>query len=160
MRVIGTSFKFNYWKNRPQCFRLVNCAKKTVTRMNGIQITHHISLRMGETLNVKPTTHIRRAGSRTPDLVLDDRRQTQAVGDHERRVDTEIPERPQPFTEGLTRRSSSSAHVSPTDVAIPPSAIPHSVHPPAKLSSKNADARQLRGRHATEILTIGRTESR
>ena len=33
------------------------------------------------------------------------RKQTQAVGDHERRVETELPERLQPFKEGLTRES-------------------------------------------------------
>ena len=35
---------------------------------------------------------------------LDDRKQTQALGDHERRVETELPEWLQLFTEGLTRR--------------------------------------------------------
>ena len=39
---------------------------------------------------------------------LDDRKQTQAVGDHERRVETELLEWLQLFTEGLTRRFSSS----------------------------------------------------
>ena len=39
---------------------------------------------------------------------LDDRKQTQAVGDHERRVETELREWLQLFTEGLTRRFSSS----------------------------------------------------
>ena len=39
---------------------------------------------------------------------LDDRKQTQAVGDHERRVETELLEWLQLFTEGLTRGFSSS----------------------------------------------------
>ena len=43
----------------------------------------------------------------------------------------------QPFTEALTRGSSSATDVSPTDVAIPPSAIPPSAHPPPKLSSND-----------------------
>ena len=34
---------------------------------------------------------------------LDDRKQTKAVGDHELRVETELPERLQPFMEGKTR---------------------------------------------------------
>ena len=39
-----------------------------------------------------------------PTEVLDDRKQTQAVGNPECRVETELPEWQQPFTEGLTRR--------------------------------------------------------
>ena len=40
----------------PSPGNLFNCAKKTVTRMNGIQVSHHVSSRMGETSSVKPTT--------------------------------------------------------------------------------------------------------
>ena len=43
---------------------------------------------------------------------LDDLKRTPAVGDHEQRVATDLPESLQPFTEGLTRVSSSSTHVS------------------------------------------------
>ena len=98
---------------------------------------------------------------------LDDRKQKRAVGDYEQRVETELPERLQPFMEGLTHGSSSSTDVSPADVAIPPPAIPHSAHLPAKSSSVTAGgkyhlithfpktriamyaaARKLRERHA------------
>ena len=41
-------FKFYYWKNHPRYFRCANGARKTVIRMNGIQINHHISSRMVE----------------------------------------------------------------------------------------------------------------
>ena len=49
-------------------------------------------------------------------------------GDHERRVETTLPEWLQPVTEGLTRGFSSSADLSPADVAIPLPAIPPSAH--------------------------------
>ena len=52
------------------------------------------------------------------------------MGDHELRVEPEIPEWLQPFTEGSTRRSSSSTAVSPADAATPPPALPPSAHPP------------------------------
>ena len=66
------------------------------------------------------------------------RKLAQAVGDHERRVETELPKWLQPFTEGWTRGSSCSTDVSPADVAIPPPAIHPSAHPPAKLTSNNS----------------------
>ena len=66
---------------------------------------------------------------------LDDRKPAQAVDDHEGRVETKLPEWLQPFTEGLTRGSSSSTDVSPPDVTIPSPAIPPSPHPPAKPTS-------------------------
>ena len=36
-------FMSNDWQNHPRCSRWVNCARKTVIRMNGIQVSHHIS---------------------------------------------------------------------------------------------------------------------
>ena len=108
---------------------------------------------------------------------LDDRKQTRVVGDHGLWVETELPERLQPFTEGLTRVSSSSTDVSPADVEVPPPVIPLPAHLPAETIwnkaggqhnlftlfrktriAKDAVARKLRRRHAEEILTIGRTE--
>ena len=79
----------------------------------------------------------RRASNRTPDGGSGRPEADTAVGDHERRVETELPERRQPVLEGLTRESSSLTDVSPVDVAITP-AIPPSAHPPAKPTSKPA----------------------
>ena len=57
MSVIWTClFKFNDRKNHPRYSRWVNCAKKLVTRMNGIQVSHHTSSRMEERSSVKPTS--------------------------------------------------------------------------------------------------------
>ena len=42
-------FRFNFSENHPRYSRWVNCAEKTVSRMNGIQVRHHIS-------SVKPIT--------------------------------------------------------------------------------------------------------
>ena len=50
-------FTFNYWKNHPLYFRWVNCAKRKVTRVNGIQVSHHISSRKGETRVYNRQTH-------------------------------------------------------------------------------------------------------
>ena len=47
---------------------------------------------------------------------LGDRKPAQAVGDHELHAETEFPEFLEPFTEGLTRTSSSSTDVSPAGV--------------------------------------------
>ena len=50
---------------------------------------------------------------------LKDRKQTRAVDDRALQVEREVPEWLQPFTEGVTRESSSSTDVSPADVAVP-----------------------------------------
>ena len=99
------------------------------------------------------------------------------------RVETQLPEWLESFTEGLTRGLSSSTDVSAADVAVPLPAIFQQFmisHPPAKLTSessggkyisysltfpktqnaKHAGARNLRERHSEEILTIGRTQLR
>ena len=97
--------------------------------------------------------------------VLGDQKLAQVVGNDEQSVVTEILEWLQPFTEGLTRGSSSSTDVSPVDPAA---------HPPAKLISNRAGRKHIlfilfstdpycevcRGCHAEEILMIGRTELR
>ena len=94
---------------------------------------------------------------------LDGWKQTQAVGDHERRVETEVPEWLQPFKEGLTFFQ--------FDRCI------SSCHPPAKFVSKKAGGKNnsfvrfptdpncevCRRKKVTrspceEILTIGWTE--
>ena len=67
---------------------------------------------------------------------LGDRKPAQAVEDHERRVETKLPEWLQPFTEGLTRGSSSSTDVPPADGAIQPPALPASAHPPTPRRSE------------------------
>ena len=36
-----------FWISHPQYFRLVHCAKKMGTRNDGIQVSHHVSSRMG-----------------------------------------------------------------------------------------------------------------
>ena len=69
---------------------------------------------------------------------LEDRNQTRAVGDHEFHSDTELPEWRQPFTEGSTRRSSSSTDVSPADLDTPPPASSLSAHLPARRTSNKA----------------------
>ena len=61
------------------------------------------------------------------------------LGDHERRVWNRIlPAWRQPFTEGVTRRCSSSADLCPADVATPPPGILLSAHPPAQITSNKA----------------------
>ena len=74
----------------------------------------------------------------TQTKALGDRKQARAVGDHERRVETQLQEWLQPFIGGLTRGSSISTDASPTDVAIPPPAIPPSAHPRAKPTSNQS----------------------
>ena len=69
---------------------------------------------------------------------LGHRKQTRAKSDHELRVETELPEWLQPFTEGWTRGSSSSTDVPPPDVTIPAPALPPFAHPPAKPTSNKA----------------------
>ena len=69
---------------------------------------------------------------------LGDRRQTRAVGDHERQAEIDLPEWLQPFTKGLTVESSSSTDVSQADVEMPPPAPPPSAHPPAKQASNES----------------------
>ena len=100
-------FTFNYWKNDPR-FRWVNCAK-TVSRMNGTQVSHHIRVEKTEctTDNHIPLFLPRRASNRTPD-----------PSSGWREADTNGG-RPR-IASGLTRRSSSSTAVSPADVEIPP----------------------------------------
>ena len=58
--------------------------------------------------------------------------QAQAVGDHERRVETLFTEWLQPLTEGLTGESSSPTDVSPADLHMPLPALLLSSHPLAK----------------------------
>ena len=70
--------------------------------------------------------------------VLDERKQTRAVGDHEVLVETGLPEWLQPLTEGWTRGSSSSTDVLPADVSIPAPAILPSVVPPTKPTSNKS----------------------
>ena len=67
---------------------------------------------------------------------LGDRKPAQAVEDHERRVETKLPEWPQQFTEGLTRGSSSSTDVPLADGAIQPPALPPSAHGPTPRRSE------------------------
>ena len=66
-----------------------------------------------------------------------DQKQTRAAGNHELKVETDLPERPQTFAEGLRRRSSSSTDVSRAGVEIPPALSPPA-HPPAKPTSNRA----------------------
>ena len=49
-------FKFNHWQNHPRYSRWEICAKRMVTRMTDIQVSHHISSEMGRKLIAKPTT--------------------------------------------------------------------------------------------------------
>ena len=112
--------------------------------MNGIQVSHHIPSRMGETSAVSSTTTSPRLSwackqpiTRRMLWVTGSKRELLATM-HELQVETELPEWLQPFTEGVRRGSSSSTDVSPADVAIPPPALSPSTHPPAKPSSKRA----------------------
>ena len=117
--------------------------RKTVIGMNGILVSHDVSSRMGEQSCVKLTTTFPwwsqacKQPNTRPKLWTTGK-QRRAVGDHELRVETELPESLQPLTEGLTRGSSSSTDVSPADVAIPPPALLFSAHPPAKLTFKHS----------------------
>ena len=156
----------------------VNCKQKAVTRKNGLQVGHQISSRVGRNSSAKPTTTFHWLSQQATEhqtKALDDLKRTQAVGDQERSVETQLPGWLQPFTEGASRGSSSSTDV---DVAQPLAAILSSSHPPATPHfkqlrrkaqcvhsfsrrpriAKYADARKLRERHAEEIRTIGRTE--
>ena len=80
--------------------------RKTVIRINGIQVSHRFSSRIEEIecetdkhfLSVDPS--VQAAEHQTK--ALGDRKRTQAVGDRERQVETDYREWPQPFTEGLT----------------------------------------------------------
>ena len=127
-------------------------------------------IKIGKKLECKTNNHMPLVSlgvqaNRTSDPKLwKNGREHQLSGDHERGVAAEIQNGFQQVVEGLTRGSSSLTYVSP---AV-------SAHPPAKHISnksrgkrnlfnttriaKSADARKLRGRHAEEILTIGRTE--
>ena len=130
-------------KESPRYFSLGTwCEDKTGTRMNGTPASHHIPSRMGETPNVKPTTSFpgwsQVQTNEHRSKALGDWKQAQALGDHERRVEIQLPERLRPFMEGLTMGSSSSTNVSPAAVAIPPSAIHPSVRPLAKAASNKS----------------------
>ena len=110
--------------------------------MNGIQISHPFSPRMGENIECKTGNRITQVvlGVQATDhqtQALDDRKQRRAVGDHNLRVDAELPEWLQPFTEGLTSGSSSSTDVSAAEVEIPPPANSLSAHPPSKPNPNN-----------------------
>ena len=89
-----------------------DCARRAVFRMNGIQVSHHISSTVGETSNVKTTTssswlsQVCKQPNTRPTLWT-------TTSTHQRRVDTDLTEWPQPFTDGLTQGSSSSTDVSP-----------------------------------------------
>ena len=63
------------------------------------------------------------------------------------RVETDLPEWLQPFTEGLTGGSSSSTDVSPADVEIPPQAIAPPAHLPAKSTSNRASGKHRLSTH-------------
>ena len=130
-------FKFDSWKNHPLCSRCVKCAKKT------LQVRHQISPRMGEQSSVKRTTTFpwwsqacKKPNTKPKFWSTRNRHKlratTGAMWKHNN------PEWLQPFTEGLTRGSSSSTDVSPADVAIPPPAIPPSAHDPTKTTSNKA----------------------
>ena len=60
--------EFQWRKESPAVLsRWVFCAKKSVTRMNGIQVSHHVSSRIGETSKVEATTTFSCASNRSPD---------------------------------------------------------------------------------------------
>ena len=71
MSVVWTClFKF-HWKNHPPYSRWEHSAKTTVFRMNGTQVSHHISSRMKENrVKQRPPNSLgenKRASNRTPD---------------------------------------------------------------------------------------------
>ena len=95
--------------------------RKTVTRMNGIQLSHHISSRMGDTSCVKPTTTFpwwsqacKQQNTRPKLWAIGSRHKLWATTSDVWKQ--EIQEWLRPFAEGLTRGSSSSTGVSPADV--------------------------------------------
>ena len=88
-----------------------------VIRLTGIQVSHRKSSRTGETSVVTIDNRIPLVVPGAQETEHD-RKPAQSVGDHERRVETRLQEWLQPFTEGLTRRSSSSTDVSPADVTM------------------------------------------
>ena len=135
-------------------------------------------IKNGRQIECKTDNHIpevvpRVQASKHQTKVLDDRKRTPALGDHERSVEIKLPEWLQPFTEGLSR-SSSSTDVSPADVAMPTPALPASAHPPAKPTSNKSGNHNVFNhfpkdpncvvRRCTqvtkEVFTIGRTEFR
>ena len=90
-----------------------------------------------------------------------------------KKLETELPQWFQPFTERLTRGSSSSTDVSSADVAMPPPAILPSAHPPDQQEStidslicQSPELRSMQthgsysGAMQKSILTIGQTELR
>ena len=126
-------------------FRWVSCVNRTVIRFEGIQVRHHISSVMGEQSSVKTENHIPLVlpGVQANEHLtksLGDRKPAHAVGDHEQRVETELPERLQPFMEGIFNfdRRISSWHG-----ARPPQPILPSVHPPAKPTSHKAGGKHI-----------------
>ena len=85
---------------------------------------------------------------------LGDRKPAQAVGDHERRVETDLPDWLQPFTKGLTSGSSSSTDVSPADESIPLPAIPPSARPSAKPNSFKSGRERHLSTHGTSSVLV------
>ena len=81
------------------------CEPKRFLRMSGIQVSHHIYLiNNGRTIECKTDNHIPLVVPGVPATghqthFLGNQKQTRAVGDHEFQVETELPERLQPFTE-------------------------------------------------------------
>ena len=146
--VIWTCSSSIFWKNHTRFFRLVKCAKKTVTLMNGTQVQPSYLIKNGRTSigQLAPTGGPRRASNRTPDQSsgrpeagASCGRSWTARGDRITRVSWTILWRIDKDIIKFDRRLSSWCG--------PPFA-------------KYADALKLEGRHAKTNLSIGRTELR
>ena len=138
-------------KKHPRYSRWVHSAKKTVTRMNGIQDSHRNPSRMEENRvsnRQKPSLGgPRRASNRTPDQSSGRQEAGTSYGRPRATCGNKIPEWLQPLTEGLTRGSSSSTDVSPADVAIP--------HHPAKLASNKSGGKHNSFTHFPKAANCG-----
>ena len=153
--------KFNDWKNHPQYFRCLICAKR-----NGFQHEWHPGrpsylIQNGKKIECNTDKHI--------PLIVQACKQPKIRpklwkngSDHQLWATTSEVWL-QPFAEGFARRCSSWTDVSPADVALPSPAILPSAHPSAKPTSNRLggkhDARKLQERHAKEFLTVGRQGS-
>ena len=102
------------------------CAQNSVIRLSGIQVSHHISTRMGETSSVTPTTAFfwlsqacNQPKTRPKLWITGSRHEVWATMSY-----SWIQRGFNHSRKGLTKGSSSSTDVPPTDENIPPPALP------------------------------------
>ena len=177
--------KFNYWKKHPWCSRWRNCAKKAVTRMNGNQVSQHVSSSMGETRLCNRQTHPfgcpRRASNRTPDQSSGRPEANSSCGRPQAKcrnniarmastihgmMDEEIFKFDRRFSSGRGHPTSSNSSFSASSSKTyfkriwRKAQFVHSLSQTKTRIAKSADPRQLQGRDAEGFLTVGRTELR